>query len=255
MRSARLVDTAARGDARPVVGISTYREPADWGAWRQVRADLLPAAYADCVTAAGGVPVLLPPNLDADAALAVCARLDALVIGGGADVDPARYGASPETHTTAWRADRDASEMALLDAAAEIGRAADGGDLPTLGICRGMQVMAIRVGGALQQHLPDVVGHQGHSPGDGVYGPTTVRMAPGSRIAAILGDEVIVPCHHHQSVTAHPGFAASAAALDGTLEAMEDAARPFHLAVQWHPEAGDDLRLFAALVAAARERP
>lgn len=230
---------------KPVIGISTYREPADWGSWRQVRADLLPTAYADAVKAGGGAPVLLPPNLDADDAAAVIDRLDGLVIGGGADVDPARYRDEPGPHTSGWRADRDASELALLDVAGER-------DLPTLGICRGMQMMAVQAGGSLAQHVPDIVGHEGHSPGAGVYGSTTVAVQPGSRLADIVGPGLTVPCHHHQSVDAHPGFAAVAQASDGLIEAMERPDRRFWLAVQWHPETDTDMRLFTALVAAAQ---
>lgn len=232
--------------AAPVIGISAYREPADWGSWRQVRADLLPAAYADAVKAAGGVPVLLPPILDGDGAVAAVSRLDGLILGGGADVDPARYRAEPDRHTAGWRAERDASELALLAAAEER-------DAPLLGICRGMQMMAVRAGGTLAQHVPDLVGHHRHSPGDGIYGDTPVQVAAGSRLAGILGAGLTVPCHHHQSVADHPGYVPVARAADGLLEAMEDPDRRFRLAVQWHPETGTDLRLFEALVHAAAD--
>lgn len=230
--------------SKPVIGISAYREAADWGSWKQVRADLLPAGYADAVITAGGVPVLLPPALDAEAAAAALARLDGLILGGGADVEPGRYGAEPGAHTAGWREDRDASELALIEVAAE--RA-----LPTLGICRGMQMMAVAAGGALAQHVPDIVGHQGHSPAPGIYGLTSVEIAPESQLGGILGERVSVPCHHHQSVAGHPGFAPVARAADGLLEAIENPDLPFWLAVQWHPETGTDRRLFEALVRAA----
>ncbi len=231
--------------SKPVIGISTYREPADWGSWHQVPADLLPAAYARAVSAAGGVPVLLPSYPDADDALAALDRVDGLVIAGGADVDPARYRQQPGPHTAGWRADRDAAEWAMLDGAA-------GRDLPTLGVCRGMQMMAVHATGSLLQHVPDVVGHDVHSPGPGVYGSVTVRTVPGSRLASVLGNQAMVPCHHHQAVADHPGLLAAAHAEDGLLEAIEDPDRSFWLAVQWHPEVGSDLRLFTALVGAAR---
>lgn len=230
--------------SKPVIGISAYREAADWGSWKQVRADLLPSTYADAVVAAGGAPVLLPPNLDVGCAAAVLARLDGLILGGGADVDPGRYSAEPGPHTAGWRADRDASEMALIGAAA--GRA-----LPTLGICRGMQMMAVAAGGSLAQHVPDLVGHLGHSPAPGIYGRSSVEIAPASQLAGILGDRVTVPCHHHQSVAEHPGFAPVARAADGLLEAIENPDLPFWLGVQWHPETETDGRLFEALVGAA----
>ena len=140
---------------RPLIGLSTYREQARWGVWDQP-ADLLPTTYADAVQRAGGTPVLLPP-VDPAAAPYVVERLDGLVVTGGADVDPGRYGAEPHPRTVSWRSDRDAWELALLDAA-------DARGLPVLGICRGMQVMAVQHGGALDQHLPESVGHETHSP-------------------------------------------------------------------------------------------
>ncbi|MDP2773833.1 MAG: gamma-glutamyl-gamma-aminobutyrate hydrolase family protein, partial [Nocardioides sp.] len=146
----------------PVIGLTTYREQATWGVWHQP-ADLLPTQYADAVTATGGLPVLLPPVAVTGAADEVVARLDGLVVTGGADVDPARYGAEPHPRTAGWRPDRDAWESALLDAAAAVG-------LPLLGVCRGMQLMAVHAGGELDQHTPDLVGHEQHSPGGDEFG-------------------------------------------------------------------------------------
>jgi len=231
---------------RPVVGISTYREQTRWGVWDTL-ADLLQAQYADAVLAAGGVPVLLPPASGTeDVARVVVSRIDALVVSGGADVDPGRYGAEPHGRTTSWRQDRDAWETALLTAADRAG-------LPTLGVCRGMQLMAVAAGGALHQHTPDLVGHDEHSPGGAEFGRVAVRTADGSRLRAVVGEEAEVGCHHHQSVATHPGFEPVAWAADGALEAMERPGTRFCLAVQWHPEVGTDHTLFAALVAAAME--
>ncbi|MFC5676155.1 gamma-glutamyl-gamma-aminobutyrate hydrolase family protein [Aeromicrobium endophyticum] len=226
---------------KPLIGVSTYREQARWGVWDQL-ADVLPAAYAQSVERAGGVPVLLPPGAD-DAASAVVARLDGLLIAGGADVDPSRYDAEPHARTASWREDRDAWELALLDAAPV--------DLPVLGICRGMQVMAVHAGGTLVQHVPDVVGSERHSPGGAEFGDVDVDVLPGTRLAAAIGDKGSVRCHHHQAVRDHPGFVAAACAADGTLEAIEHPGHRFRLAVQWHPETRDDAGLFRALVAAA----
>jgi putative glutamine amidotransferase len=227
----------------PVIGLTTYREDAAWGVWHQ-RADLLPAQYAAAVVSCGGVPVLLPPTDAPEAAAAVVARLDGLVISGGADVDPTRYGADAHPRTAGWRPDRDAWELALLDAA-------DAVDLPVLGVCRGMQVMAVHAGGRLDQHTPDLVGHEDHSPGGDVFGAVPVRTEAGSRVADLVGDSITVNCHHHQSVADHPGYAASAHAADGTLEAMEAAGERFCVAVQWHPETAADVGLLAGLVRAA----
>ncbi|HEX5089114.1 MAG TPA: gamma-glutamyl-gamma-aminobutyrate hydrolase family protein [Nocardioides sp.] len=228
----------------PVIGLTTYREPARWGVWDQ-RADLLPAQYAEAVVSCGGVPVLLAPIDAVGAAETVVARLDGLVISGGADVDPAQYDAEPHPRTVNWRPDRDAWELALLTAAEATG-------LPVLGVCRGMQVMAVHAGGSLDQHTPDLVGHDEHSPGGDVFGQVAVATEPGSRLAALVGSSLKVNCHHHQSVREHPGYVASAHASDGTLEAMESAdGDRFCVAVQWHPETAADVGLLAGLVRAA----
>jgi len=226
----------------PLIGLSTYREQARWGVWDQ-SADLLPTQYSAAVEAAGGVPVLLPP-LEPSLAASVVARIDGLVISGGADVKPSRYGEEPHPRTTGWRTDRDAWEFALLDAA-------DARDLPVLGICRGMQVMAVHAGGALDQHTPDRVGHDQHSPGGDAFGAVDVSTLGGSRLRALVGERQGVGCHHHQSVRTHPGFAAVAFAADGTLEAMEREGDRFAVGVQWHPENRSDAGLFRGLVEAA----
>ena len=174
-------------------------------------------------------------------------RLDGLVVSGGADVEPARYGEEPHERTAGWREDRDAWETALLTAAAEVG-------LPVLGVCRGMQLMAVAAGGSLDQHTPDVVGHDEHSPGGDAFGRLTVRTADGSRLRAAEGETVRAQCHHHQSVREHPGFVATAWAPDRTVEAMEAPGERFCVGVQWHPEMDRDQALFSALVAAAAAR-
>jgi putative glutamine amidotransferase len=232
----------------PIIGISCYLEPASWGAWRDVPATLIPQAYIAKVEQAGGVPLLIPPRVDADPewAWAVLGRLDGLILAGGVDIESGRYGADPHPSVQAARPDRDAAELALATAAVAA-------DLPLLGICRGMQVMAVASGGLLEQHVPDRVGHLRHSPALGVYGQHEVRISDGSRLAGILGAAVTVPSYHHQAVTSHPGYLAVGWDPDDqTLEAFEDPAGRFRLAVQWHPEVGEDPRLFDALVAASR---
>ena len=227
----------------PLIGISTYRQPADWGSWLRVGADLLPASYAQSVTAAGGVPVLIPPVESADAARAVIARLDGLIIAGGADLNPNLYRQPADASVTAWYDDRDASEGWLLDAAADR-------KLPLLGICRGMQLMAVRAGGSLIQHVPDVVGHDRHSGSASGFSQIEVSILPGHRISELVAPTITVPCHHHQSVASHPGYLATAYSGDGILEAMEAPSDRFEVAVQWHPETGADKALFDALVSA-----
>ena len=228
----------------PVVGLTTYRQAATWGVW-QASADLLPTEYAVAVETAGGVPLLLPPVSLPAAARTVVSRIDALVVSGGADVDPGAYGAQPHPRTAGWQPDRDQWELALLTAADEMG-------LPVLGICRGMQLMAVHAGGTLDQHTPDLVGHETHSPGGDTYGTVEVETEPGSRLARLVGPRVEVSCHHHQSVASHPGFRAVARASDGTVEAMEAAGERYRIAVQWHPETRVEIGLMAGLIDAAR---
>jgi putative glutamine amidotransferase len=227
---------------RPVIGITTYRETARWGVWN-CPAVLVPADYVRHVSGAGAVPVLLPP-LAGD--VEVLDRLDGLVLAGGADVDPARYRAPRSPRTGPAAADRDEAELALLAAAVER-------DLPVLAVCRGLQLLTVLRGGTLVQHLPDVVGSDVHVPSPGTYGDNAVRVAPGSRLAGMVGTEAVWACHHHQAVeTLGDGLAATAWAADGTVEAAELESARFVVGVQGHPEVGDDARLFAGLVEAAR---
>jgi putative glutamine amidotransferase len=231
---------------RPVVGITTYVEPASWGVWHDLETALVPHAYVEAVTRAGGRAVLLPPDdLDPD----VLRVLDALVLSGGADLGPELYGAEREPLTDT-RPGRDAAELPLA-------RAALAADLPVLGVCRGMQVLTVAAGGSLHQHLPDVLGHEKHRPAPGVYGAHEARFAPGSRIAAVMGDDLGIHCYHHQGVADPGALTVSGWAADGLPEAVEDPARRFVLGVQWHPEVKRDERLFGALVAAAKvgDRP
>jgi putative glutamine amidotransferase len=225
---------------RPIIGITTYVEPASWGVWHDLDTTLLPHAYTEAVTRAGGRAVLLPPDdVDAD----VLQVLDGLVLAGGADVSPSLYGAEPAPLTDT-RPHRDAGEMLLA-------RAALAADLPVLGVCRGMQLLTVAAGGTLHQHLPDVLGHEKHRPAPGVYGSQDARFEPGSRIAALMGDDVGINCYHHQGVADPGSLTVTGRAGDGLPEAVEDPARRFVLGVQWHPEVGRDARLFGALVNAA----
>lgn len=228
----------------PLIGLSAYREQAAWGVWH-TQTDLLNSLYARSVEAAGGIAVLMPPQ--DDEAAAVVDRLDGLIITGGSDVEPARYGSRAHPQTQPPRRERDAWELALLTRAAAL-------EVPVLGICRGMQVMAVHAGGSLEQHLPDVVGHDEHSPGGDSFGWVSVTTSPESLVRSLVGDEMQVNCHHHQAVASHPGLVATGHATDGTLEAVEDPDRPFWLGVQWHPEHGDDYGLFRGLVEAASRR-
>lgn len=234
------------GGTPPVIGITTYRQVADWGDWRHIPADLLPSDYALSVERAGGVPVLLPPVATEQAARAVLERLDGVLIAGGADINPARYGQHPDPHVTTWYDDRDAWELWLLGEA-------DQRRLPVLGICRGMQMMAVAAGGSLVQHLPDLVGHADHGGGPASYSATAVTVDGEGRVAGLLDEKLTVPSHHHQAVDAHPGYRVVARDADGVAQAMEADGDRFAVGVQWHPETADDLGVFEGLVAAARE--
>ena len=224
-----------------MVGITSYVEQARWGVWDQP-AVVLPLSYVQRVEAAGARAVVVPPSPDGVDALAE--RLDGLVLAGGADLDPASYGEEPGAETVGLRPDRDAGEFPLLRAALER-------DLPVLGICRGMQLLAVASGGSLVQHLPDAVGHERHRPSPGVYGLHDVRLEPGSRVQGILGDQVSVPSYHHQGIASAGSLTVTGWADDETPEVVEDPDKAFAVGVLWHPEAGDDLRLFQALVLAA----
>ena len=231
-------------DDRPVIGLSSYLEPAKFGVW-ETEAVLLHRVYVDCVVAAGGIPVLLPPVSDGHARLV--STVDALVLTGGADVEPARYGHEPHPATYV-RPERDAFEFGLFEAARKAGK-------PVLGVCRGLQVMSVALGGTLAQHLPESAGTTEHQPAPAVFGASTISLKDGSRVAAILGPETKGHCYHHQAIDRlGTGLEAVGWAADGTIEAAEIPGE-FTLGVQWHPEQDSaDVRLFQALVEASKER-
>jgi putative glutamine amidotransferase len=229
---------------RFVIGLTTYAEEASFGP-NDTLAAVLPLSYVRAIHASGGRAVLVTPD---DPGTDVLEGLDGIMFTGGSDVAPGHYGERPHPSTRV-RPERDAAELLLV-------RAAIGAGLPTLGICRGMQLMAVAYGGRLHQHLPDVLGHHGHRPLFGSkFGQHPVRLLPGSLAHAILGADLVVNSYHHQGVADPGGLSAVGwCPDDGLIETVEDPQRDFVLAVQWHPEDSDDFRLFAALVAAAERR-
>jgi putative glutamine amidotransferase len=231
--------------SKPLIGLTTYLEPARFGVWDTETA-LLHGVYVDSVVRAGGVPVMVPPAGAGYAELV--SALDALVLTGGADIEPSRYGQEPHEKTYI-RPSRDAFEFGLLDAALSAG-------LPVLGVCRGMQVLNVAFGGTLTQHLPEAIGSAEHQPALATFGTSTVGLAEGSRASAILGLEIKCHCYHHQAVDVlGRGLEAVGWSADGLIEALELPGDAFVLGVQWHPEQDlDDRRLFAALVAAAGKK-
>jgi putative glutamine amidotransferase len=234
----------ASSASSPLIGISTYLEQSRFGLW-DTPAAVLPRGYLDGVVAAGGMPVLLPPvgvwTVDH------VSRLDGLVIAGGADIDPACYGADRADATGPPRPDRDASERTLIGLAVATG-------VPLLAVCRGMQLLNVTLGGTLHQHLPDETGNTDHLRVPGTFSRVPVKIAPDSRVAAILGAQAEGHCHHHQAVDRlGTGLVPVGWAGDGTVEALELPDARFVLGVQWHPEEdGADRRLFQALVNAAK---
>ena len=229
---------------RPIIGVTVGIEgDARWRVWEEAAA-LLPASYPRVIARAGGRAVLLPPEVDG--AEETVAALDGLVLSGGGDLDPALYGQAPHPLTRGVAPERDRGELTLLRAALAEG-------LPVLGVCRGAQLIVVAAGGSLHQHLPELVGRQGHLPAPGRYGYHEVRLDPASRIGGILGAGAKVASHHHQGIaTVGTGIEAVGWAEDGTIEAVEATARGrFLVGVLWHPEEDGDERLFAALVDAA----
>ena len=226
--------------AKPVIGITTYVESARWGAW-DAEAALVPYDYVRAVERAGGRAILVPP--DEDGIEELLDAVDGLVFSGGNDLDPSGYGADAHPATNGTNPPRDRGELALLTAALER-------DLPVLAICRGVEVLNVVRGGDLVQHLPEVVGHEEHREVVGEFSEHEVRVDPSSRLGEVRG---AVKSHHHQGLgRIGDGLREVAWAEDGIVEALEDPDKPFVVGVLWHPEAGEDQRLFEQLVEVAR---
>jgi len=229
------------------IGITTYLEPVVMGLWNRP-GSMLPRVYSDCVINAGAAVMTLPPQPPtADVVARVLDGVDGLMLTGGKDVDAELYGQEPHPENDAPRPDRDAWEIALVRAAIER-------DVPVLGICRGLQVLNVALGGTLIQHVPDVIGSNRYSYGNAEFADNPVMAVPGTRTAEILGARLTVKSYHHQALDrVAEGLTVSAHGDDGIVQAVEIDGMSFGLAVQWHPEESpDDLRLFEALVAASR---
>jgi gamma-glutamyl-gamma-aminobutyrate hydrolase PuuD len=229
---------------KPVVGITSYAEDkVTWGAWTESAA-LVPLAYVHAVERAGGRPLVIPPSDGAiEETLDV---LDGIIFSGGSDLGPDLYEAEAHPETADVREERDRAELALLSAA--LAR-----DMPVLAVCRGSQVLNVALGGDLDQHLPDSLGHDEHRPVKGEWAEHDVRLDPASRVGGMLGERTPVKSHHHQGFgRIGTGLHETGWADDGTVEALEDPSRRFTIGVLWHPEEGEDLALFEGLVEEAR---
>jgi putative glutamine amidotransferase len=237
---------------RPVIGMCTAVEQARWSVWDQP-AVLLSRSYIDAVQQAGGLAVLLPPDpkLVEDPA-EVLERIDGLMLAGGADIDPGTYGMTAHAETVETVPERDLFEVALAREAVER-------DLPVLGICRGMQLINVALGGTLTQHLPEHLGHQEHRRVLGTFDGSDhdVEVIEGTLAHGVIGaTHHATKSHHHQGVDRlGEGLSVSAtSALDDLVEAIELPGRSFVLGVQWHPEADAMSPVVSGLVRAASAR-
>jgi putative glutamine amidotransferase len=233
----------------PNIGVTCNLDVVKYGLWTEPAA-MVPLTYVRAIARAGGRPLLIVPTpADLAEPSALLDLLDGVLVTGGADVDPATYGERPHGETEAATSDRDAFELLLVRAAAER-------DLPCLGICRGMQVVNVAYGGALEQHLPDRLERDIHRGDNGEFADHRVDVEPESLAAIAAGaTRVAVKSYHHQGVArVGEGLRVTARADgDGTVEAIEDADRRFMLGVLWHPEEVETDRLIGAFVDECRK--
>jgi len=231
--------------SRPNIGVTAATENVSYGVWNEVPAFMSPAAYVRAVQSAGGRPLLLLPDPeDAEDPSGVLDLVDALIVTGGAgDVNPSLYGKERHPETGPIQDERDAYELALVRGALER-------EMLILGICRGMQILNVAYGGGIEQHLPDMVGHEEHRHTPGTYSDHDVRLEPGSLAARAAGEERSqVKSHHHQGIkNVGGGLVVTGWADDDTIEALEDPSCPFVLGVLWHPEEDEKSQLIKALV-------
>ena len=234
--------------ARPLIGVCAAVEQASFGVWKNEPAVLLPLSYARAIHGAGGMMAMLPPDRRASEDPAeLLDRLDALVLGGGADIDPEVQGAEPHPETVGSNPDRDRFEIALAVGALERG-------IPLLGVCRGMQVLNVACGGTLDQHIPERLGHDRHRPIPGTWAEHEVRIEPGSVAASAAGaEQLTVKSHHHQGLDriAETLTPSAWATDDDTVEAIESSDGEFVLGVLWHPEEDPEDHVIPKLVEVA----
>jgi putative glutamine amidotransferase len=235
----------------PLIGITTSRIRTRYG-FTQIA---VTEAYVQSVSAAGGTPLLIPLGLPGEAYPELLNHFDGIIFTGGGDVQPERYGSQPNSLVGEVDPDRDRVEVNLLQDSLKTGK-------PFLGICRGLQLINVAMGGSLYEDLqtqrPQTQRHQYFPEKPRSYLAHIVQIESESRLAGILGKaQTEVNSMHHQGIRQlASGLWASAYAPDGVIEAFELPDHPFGLAVQWHPEWLQDhtsmLALFQALAQAAR---
>ena len=234
---------------RPAIGLCAAVEHAHWGVWDQ-RVALLPYSYARSVSRAGGLALILPPDpAVADHPELLLDRIDALVLAGGCDIDPGTYDGDPDGAHGSTTPERDEFEAALARAALER-------DMPVLGVCRGMQMLNVALGGGIEQHLPDRIGHEHHRHTPGVFADHSVRIEPGTLAERVVGrTSEGVKSHHHQGIDGlGDGLVVSGWSEedDEVIEAIEAPQHGFALGVLWHPEEDEASHVIRALVEHAR---
>ena len=225
----------------PVIGVTTSVNVRDYETPEQAVV-MVPATYPQATRRAGGIPILLTEGDDVETLLA---RLDGIIIAGGRDVDPARYGEEPHERTDNLRPEQDTWESALIATAIER-------DLPLLCVCRGHQLLAVERGGRLHQHLPETPGYEKHGATGGEWSNHAVEIDPNSRLGSILGTNVIGNSGHHQGVADAGDLTIVGRTEDGLIEAVELPGASFLLSMQWHPEMLNQTKVFDALIEAAR---
>jgi putative glutamine amidotransferase len=234
--------------ARPLIAVCAAVERASFGVWSEEPATLLPLSYSRAIHGAGGMMAMLPPDRVAESDPGeLLDRIDALVLGGGADIDPDSQGVEAHPETIGTNPDRDRFEIALALGALDRG-------MPLLGVCRGMQVLNVACGGTLDQHIPDRLGHEIHRPVPGAWAEHEVRIEPGSLAAEAAGTErLTVKSHHHQGIDriADKLTATAWATDDETVEAIESGDGDFALGVLWHPEEDAADAIIPALISRA----
>jgi putative glutamine amidotransferase len=234
--------------ARPLIGVCAAIERASFGVWSDEPATVLPLSYSRAIHGAGGMMAMLPPDRRAsEDPRELLDRIDALMLGGGADIDPDSQGVEAHPETIGSNPDRDRFEIALALGALDRG-------MPLLGVCRGMQVLNVACGGTLDQHIPDRLGHEIHRPVPGAWAEHEVRIEPGSLAAEAAGTErLTVKSHHHQGVDriADKLTATAWATDDESVEAIESGDGGFALGVLWHPEEDATDAIIPALISRA----